>query len=107
MNPKVFISLVVFLLGAPVAANELTQSVMEDLRANKWHKGHASTTLANQNFFDPNPQFSLANSSSSTNFFRLFTRGIEKPLNEKEDISAKFRLKPNGESSVLIIFRFH
>jgi hypothetical protein len=36
----------------------------------------------------------------------LFNRGLEVPFTDKGDIATRFRLRPNGESSVSVIFRY-
>ena len=103
---KYSIFFVVSLFGTFVSAGEFTQATIEDLKHRNWHQTLTSTISVNQNYLDSNFKSNLT-SSSSSNLFRIFTRGIEKPLTEKEDISAKFRFKPNGESSVSITFKFN
>ncbi len=48
----------------------------------------------------------MSKPQKSTQFLRLFTRGTETALTRKEDVTAKIRVKPNGESSVSVTFRY-
>jgi hypothetical protein len=48
----------------------------------------------------------MSKPQKSTQFLRLFTRGTETALTRKEDVTAKIRVKPNGESSVSLTFRY-
>lgn len=48
----------------------------------------------------------MSKPQKSTQFLRLFTRGTETALTRKEDLTAKIRVKPNGESSVSLTFRY-
>jgi len=48
----------------------------------------------------------MSKPQKSTQFLRFFTRGTETALTRKEDVTAKIRVKPNGESSVSLTFRY-
>lgn len=106
MQIKIFGAILVFHVGACVA-NELNTSLTLSSQpsAHGWTvKPPLPIGLVGYTGLDA--ALAMSQPQKSTQFLRLFTRGTETALSRKEDVTAKIRVKPNGESSVSLTFRY-
>ncbi len=103
MQIKILGAILLFHVGACVA-NELNTSLTLSSHHGWTVKPPLPIGLVGYTGLDA--ALAMSQPQKSTQFLRLFTRGTETALSRKEDVTAKIRVKPNGESSVSLTFRY-